>query len=86
MIFCKQHWRSLPSYSVLVDTRDRPEAQTTYVVEENIEIVTAVRVRVSLVYFAKIYHIVYTKQYLKRSQENNKRGTFATKRTLLFIH
>ena len=50
--FCRapQHWininhrgnmerRHQPSYSVLVDTRDRPDAQTTYVAEDNIEII-----------------------------------------------
>ncbi|XP_038078842.1 F-box only protein 21-like isoform X1 [Patiria miniata] len=34
-----KHWRHMPSYSVLVDTRDRMEVQSTYVVEENIEII-----------------------------------------------
>ena len=33
-------WRKQPNYSVLVDVRDRTDVQTTYVVEENIEIIT----------------------------------------------
>ncbi|ELU05313.1 hypothetical protein CAPTEDRAFT_212049 [Capitella teleta] len=40
----KPHWRKKPSYSVLVDTRDRPEPQATYVAEENIEVVTNTKV------------------------------------------
>ncbi|XP_074656949.1 uncharacterized protein LOC141910127 [Tubulanus polymorphus] len=35
----KPHWRKLPNYAILVDVNDRPQAQTTYVVEENIEVV-----------------------------------------------
>nr|CAB3262228.1 uncharacterized protein LOC100178877 [Phallusia mammillata] len=34
-----QHWKNQPSYAVLVDTRDRPGGQTTYVVEENIAVI-----------------------------------------------
>ena len=41
-----QHWRKLPNYSVLVDTRDRMSPQRTYVAEENIEVVSATRVGV----------------------------------------
>lgn len=33
-------WRHLPNYSVLVDTRDRTDVQTTYVVEENMDVIT----------------------------------------------
>ncbi|KAL7641896.1 UNVERIFIED_CONTAM: hypothetical protein RMT77_007770 [Armadillidium vulgare] len=33
------NWRNQPNYSVLVDVRYRPNPQTTYVVQENIEIV-----------------------------------------------
>jgi len=36
----KSHWRKMPNYSILVDTKDRSEAQTTYVPQENIEILT----------------------------------------------
>lgn len=39
-----QHWRELPNYSVIVDVRDRPDGQTTYVAEENIEIVSNTKV------------------------------------------
>ncbi|CAH1798520.1 unnamed protein product, partial [Owenia fusiformis] len=35
----KKHWRDMPNYSILVDTRDRMSPQTTYVPQENIEIV-----------------------------------------------
>lgn len=35
-----QHLRLLPNYSVLVDVRDRKGPQITYVVEENISIIT----------------------------------------------
>lgn len=40
----KPHWRHQPNYAILVDTRDRLEPQTTYVPEENIEIVTNTKV------------------------------------------
>lgn len=40
----KPHWRKLPHYSVLVDTRDRSEPQMTYVAQENIQIVINVKV------------------------------------------
>lgn len=36
----KWHWRKMPNYSILVDTRDRPQPQVTYVPQENIEIIT----------------------------------------------
>ncbi|CAM1291667.1 Uncharacterised protein g215 [Pycnogonum litorale] len=39
-----KEWRTKPNYAILVDTRDRAVAQMTYVVEENIEIVTNVQV------------------------------------------
>ncbi|XP_066927039.1 uncharacterized protein [Clytia hemisphaerica] len=38
-------WRYQPNYSVLVDARDREDIQTTYVVEENIEIVSDTEVK-----------------------------------------
>lgn len=31
-------WRHQPNYSILVDTRDRMQPQTTYVPEENLEV------------------------------------------------
>ena len=31
-----QEWRKRPNYAVLVDIRDRPDSQTTYVAEDNI--------------------------------------------------
>ncbi|CAD5116031.1 DgyrCDS4963 [Dimorphilus gyrociliatus] len=40
----KPHWRDYPNYSIIVDTRDRPDGQTTYVAEENIEIVSNTKV------------------------------------------
>ncbi|KAI8740953.1 F-box only protein 21 [Biomphalaria glabrata] len=36
----KRHWRKMPNYSLLVDVRDRPEPQMTYVPQENIELLT----------------------------------------------
>jgi len=33
------HWRDQPNYAVLVDTRDRPAPQMTYVPQENIEVI-----------------------------------------------
>ena len=41
-----QTWRVKPNYSVLVDTRDRTDVQPTYVVEENISVVTDKQVSV----------------------------------------
>ncbi|KAK6171209.1 hypothetical protein SNE40_019447 [Patella caerulea] len=35
----KEHWRTMPNYSILVDTRDRVEPQITYVPQENIEVI-----------------------------------------------
>eukprot|EP00095_Tigriopus_kingsejongensis_P011863 maker-scaffold180_size281610-snap-gene-0.37 protein:Tk11863 transcript:maker-scaffold180_size281610-snap-gene-0.37-mRNA-1 annotation:"f-box only protein 21" len=40
----KTHWRAQPNYSILVDTRDRPSPQVTYVPQENIEIVKQVKI------------------------------------------
>jgi len=40
----KPEWRSQPNYSVLVDTRDREGAQTTYVVQENLEVIKNTKV------------------------------------------
>ncbi|XP_077976883.1 uncharacterized protein LOC144432531 [Glandiceps talaboti] len=40
----KPHWRNQPNYSILVDTRDREQAQVTYIPEENIEIIANVRI------------------------------------------
>ena len=31
-------WKGQPNYSILVDTRDRPAPQLTYVPQENIEV------------------------------------------------
>ncbi len=39
-----QHWRHMPNYAVLVDTRDRLTPQLAYVVEENIEVVENLRI------------------------------------------
>jgi len=38
------HWRTQPNYSILVDTRDRLQPQSTYVPQENLEVVTQVQV------------------------------------------
>ncbi|XP_015911449.1 uncharacterized protein [Parasteatoda tepidariorum] len=38
------HWRDMPNYSILVDTRDRLIPQLTYVPQENIEIITDTQV------------------------------------------
>lgn len=40
----KPHWRHGPNYSILVDTRDRPAVQTTYVPEENMEVIRSHKV------------------------------------------
>ncbi|ESO84052.1 hypothetical protein LOTGIDRAFT_229575 [Lottia gigantea] len=40
----KEHWRKMPNYSILVDTRDRLEAQVTYVPQENIELLMHTKV------------------------------------------
>ncbi len=37
-------WRTQPNYAVLVDTRDRPAPQMTYVPQENLEVVRQVKV------------------------------------------
>ena len=37
-------WRAQPNYSVLVDTRDRTAPQTTYVPQENIEVIKGTKV------------------------------------------
>uniref|UniRef100_H2Y440 Hemimethylated DNA-binding domain-containing protein n=1 Tax=Ciona savignyi TaxID=51511 RepID=H2Y440_CIOSA len=41
----KSAWRLQPNYAVLVDERDRQPTQTTYVVQENIEIVKNVKIK-----------------------------------------
>jgi hemimethylated DNA binding protein len=40
----KPHWRKQPNYSILVDTRDRLDAQTTYVPQENIDVLVNTQV------------------------------------------
>ncbi|KAL8573556.1 hypothetical protein ACOMHN_047827 [Nucella lapillus] len=40
----KRHWRDMPNYSILVDTRDRLSPQITYVPQENIEIIDKTQV------------------------------------------
>lgn len=40
----KPHWRNMPNYSILVDTRDRLTPQLTYVPEENIEIISNMKI------------------------------------------
>ena len=39
-----KQWKKQPNYSVLVDTRDRQGAQVTYVPQENIEVISKVKV------------------------------------------
>ncbi|XP_078619763.1 F-box only protein 21-like [Branchiostoma floridae x Branchiostoma japonicum] len=41
----KPYWKKTPNYSVLVDERDRPDGQRTYVVEENIQVVYNMKIR-----------------------------------------
>ncbi|KAH9490465.1 hypothetical protein Btru_033925 [Bulinus truncatus] len=41
----KWHWRKMPNYSILVDTRDRPDPQMTYVPEENLEVITDTEIK-----------------------------------------
>ncbi|GFO42712.1 F-box only protein 21 [Plakobranchus ocellatus] len=36
----KWHWRRMPNYAILVDSRDRPGKQITYVPQENIEVIS----------------------------------------------
>ncbi|XP_067123717.1 uncharacterized protein [Centruroides vittatus] len=38
------HWRKMPNYAILVDSRDRSRPQITYVPEENIEVVKNTRI------------------------------------------
>ncbi|KAK3096564.1 hypothetical protein FSP39_001327 [Pinctada imbricata] len=40
----KPQWRHMPNYSILVDIRDRMTPQQTYVPEENIEIISNVKI------------------------------------------
>lgn len=40
----KEHWKDEPNYAILVDERDRPGSQTTYVPEENIEIISNTKI------------------------------------------
>ncbi len=37
-------WRQQPNYSMLVDTRDRPAPQVTYMPQENLEVVRQVKI------------------------------------------
>ncbi|XP_054723277.1 F-box only protein 21-like [Uloborus diversus] len=39
-----KHWKDMPNYSILVDTRDKLIPQIGYVPQENIEVVTNMRV------------------------------------------
>ena len=39
-----QQWRQQPNYAILVDKRDRPDGQETYVPQENIEIIANTKV------------------------------------------
>ena len=41
----RAEWGEQPNYAVLVDTRDRPAPQLTYVPQENIEVYTVVERR-----------------------------------------
>lgn len=40
----KPHWRDMPNYSILVDIRDRMTPQMTYIPEENIEIISNMKI------------------------------------------
>ncbi|KAJ8315185.1 hypothetical protein KUTeg_007335 [Tegillarca granosa] len=39
-----RHWRDMPNYSILVDIRDRMTPQMTYIPEENIEIISNMKI------------------------------------------
>lgn len=41
----KKHWQEMPNYAVLVDVRDRPEPQITYVPQENLRLVVNTKVK-----------------------------------------
>ncbi|XP_078486098.1 uncharacterized protein LOC100178877 [Ciona intestinalis] len=43
-------WQTQPNYAILVDERDRKDSQTTYVVEENIEVVRNTRIKHKQIY------------------------------------
>ncbi|XP_014681547.1 PREDICTED: F-box only protein 21-like [Priapulus caudatus] len=40
----KPDWRTQPNYSVIVDTRDRPTPQSTYIPQENIEVLKQTKI------------------------------------------
>ncbi|XP_065838206.1 uncharacterized protein [Oscarella lobularis] len=40
----KPQWRQQPNYAILVDKRDRPDGQETYVPQENIEIIANTKI------------------------------------------
>ena len=40
----KPEWRNMPNYSILVDTRDRLTPQVTYVPEENLEVISNMKI------------------------------------------
>ena len=42
----KERWRHQPNYAILVDSRDRPGVQITYVPQENIKLTPKLKVRV----------------------------------------
>ena len=42
----KERWRHQPNYAILVDSRDRPGVQITYVPQENIKLTPKIKVRV----------------------------------------
>lgn len=59
-----QQWRTQPNYAILVDTRDRMTPQLTYVPQENIDIISNVKVIVKLMSrsyetLCYIVHVVY---------------------------
>lgn len=59
-----QQWRTQPNYAILVDTRDRMTPQLTYVPQENIDIISNVKVIVTLMSrsyetLCYIVHVVY---------------------------
>ena len=43
-----QQWQNQPNYLVLVDTRDRPKQLTTYVAQENLEVLQRIVVSQSV--------------------------------------
>lgn len=57
----KQHWKYMPNYAVMVDIRDRPEPQITYVPQENLReaVITQVKHPKLEIYFSGFDGVQY---------------------------